>query len=101
MNNPSTYLLYLGIAILILIAVNSVLPQPKDNIETTGVVLASTLTQSLDGHRKYLSVQTSKSDVFRVSIPISIHCEVGKNVQLLGNTRSLETTTSFQFISCD
>ncbi|MGY3571426.1 hypothetical protein [Vibrio paucivorans] len=100
MNNPKVYVLCLLVAFGILFAVLKLQPDTSINVETQATVLESTLTQSLDGHRRYLTVETQQAKLYRVSVPITNECTKGDTVKLRGNTSNLETSTSFQFISC-
>lgn len=99
MNNPKIYLATFVLSILVLVFI--ILIQPKHNDEVySGVVISQTLTQSLDGHRRYLSIRTQHDELILVPSPASIHCPEGYNVTFKTKQGFVTTVTSYKFVSC-
>ena len=63
-------------------------------------VISNTLTQSLDGHRRYLTVETQDNEIFRVSIPPTTDCPLDSVVALDTLTNQITEQNSYQFIHC-
>jgi hypothetical protein len=63
-------------------------------------VISNTLTQSLDGHRRYLTVQTKDNEVFRVSIAPTTDCPIDSVVALDTLNNQITGQSSYQFIYC-
>lgn len=63
-------------------------------------VISNTLTQSLDGHRRYLTVQTQDHQVFRISIAPTIDCPIDSTVALDTLSNQITGLNSYQFVRC-
>lgn len=68
--------LILGIGVIVLIALVQFTTPDSSPIEKRGVVLSNTLTQSLDGHRRYLTLKLDDEPIFRLSVPASLDCPI-------------------------
>ncbi|MFS1918066.1 MULTISPECIES: hypothetical protein [unclassified Vibrio] len=63
-------------------------------------VISNTLTQSLDGHRRYLTVETQNNEIFRVSTPPTTDCPLDSVVALDTLNNQITGQSSYQFIHC-
>lgn len=63
-------------------------------------VIANTLTQSLDGHRRYLTVAIDSVSSLRVSVPSTVDCPIGSTVELNQQSSRLTKQINYQFIRC-
>lgn len=63
-------------------------------------VIANTLTQSLDGHRRYLTLQASDQEIFRVSVAPATDCPIDSMVTLDTLSNQITGQSSYQFIDC-
>lgn len=66
----------LGLGVVVLVALIQLTAPSFDPIEKRAIVLANTLTQSLDGHRRYLTLKLDGEPSFRLSVPASIDCPI-------------------------
>ncbi|MDV6252817.1 hypothetical protein [Vibrio sp. EA2] len=98
MDNPKHYILVLVslVALLLVLWLNA----SKTEKTVTAKVISNTLTKSLDGQRRYLTINSPETGQQRVSVPASASCPVGSTVTL---SRATETTIeqSFSFVSCE
>ncbi|MEZ9165606.1 hypothetical protein [Vibrio cyclitrophicus] len=63
-------------------------------------VISNTLTQSLDGHRRYLTLQSQGNEIFRVSIPPTTDCPIDSVVVLDTLSNQITGQNSYQFAHC-
>ncbi|MFS1443710.1 hypothetical protein BCU50_018220 [Vibrio sp. 10N.286.46.E10] len=63
-------------------------------------VISNTLTQSLDGHRRYLTVETQNNEILRVSTPPTTDCPLDSVVALDTLNNQITGQSSYQFIHC-
>ncbi|WP_454440191.1 hypothetical protein [Vibrio bathopelagicus] len=63
-------------------------------------VISNTLTQSLDGHRRYLTLQTNDQEIFRVSVAPATDCPIDSMVTLDTLSNQITGQSSYQFIDC-
>jgi len=75
------------------------LTTPTEN-KITASIIANTLTQSLDGHRRYLTLEHSELGTFRLGIPATTDCQVDDSALLQELSNQLTQARSYQFISC-
>ncbi|MGY0615404.1 hypothetical protein [Vibrio sp. FJH11] len=98
MDNPKTYIVVLIslFALLIFIWLNT------SNTEktVTATVISNTLTQSLDGQRRYLTVDSPTIGQQRVSVSTTVSCPVGSTVTL-SQTTGTTIEHSLSFVSCE
>ncbi|WP_436317885.1 hypothetical protein [Vibrio rotiferianus] len=62
-------------------------------------VISNTLTQSLDGQRRYLTVQLKHSGSRRIQVPTSTHCPEGASASF-EVTSTVFSAKYFNFLSC-
>ncbi|MGF1754692.1 hypothetical protein L4C33_13965 [Vibrio makurazakiensis] len=90
-------LLFIGVGILLTLTSFPVAKPTGKELKATA--LANTLTQSLDGQRRYLTLQINQGPTFRVSIPIQVTCPVGSTVYI-EEFSSLFSNNSYRFVRC-
>lgn len=66
----------LGAGILVLVALIQLTAPTSDPIQKRAIVMANTLTQSLDGHRRYLTLKLDGEPSFRLSVPATLDCPI-------------------------
>ena len=99
-------ILSIGIGLLWFLSYFPMTSSTGTRIEAT--VISNTLTQSLDGHRRYLTVEMvndpliegTKTDILRVSIPPTTDCPIDSIVVLDTLTNQITEQNSYQFIHC-
>ncbi|WP_122046274.1 hypothetical protein [Vibrio atlanticus] len=99
-------ILSIGIGLLLFLTYFPMTSSTGERIQAT--VISNTLTQSLDGHRRYLTVETSdnelseknKTETFRVSIPPTTDCPIDSIVVLDTLNNQITGQSSYQFIHC-
>lgn len=99
MNNPKiflTALVTLSLALILLIYLLS----PTQNRSINGVVVSQTVTQSLDGQRRYLNVQLDNGDTVLVTAPTSTPCPKGSVISLLKEQNVISKSSNYRFSSC-
>ncbi|WP_139133620.1 hypothetical protein [Vibrio splendidus] len=74
------FILMCGVGVLLALSYFPLTSETGQRIQAK--VISNTLTQSLDGHRRYLTVQTKDNDVFRVSIAPTTDCPIDSVVAL-------------------
>ncbi|WKY60472.1 hypothetical protein Q5H80_16680 [Vibrio sp. SNU_ST1] len=100
------FILMCGVGVLLALTYFPMTSSTGERIEAT--VISNTLTQSLDGHRRYLTVEMSdnelseknKTETFRVSIPPTTDCPIDSIVVLDTLTNQITEQNSYQFIHC-
>ncbi|EJT0551681.1 TPA: hypothetical protein RQJ80_000479 [Vibrio vulnificus] len=91
-------LLLSGIALLLLL--QHLLRDKPDNQRLHAILLSNTLTQSLDGHRRYLTVKLPDSSVLRLTVKPDNDCQPPAQVLLAKGTNALTEQPSYHFIEC-
>ncbi|MEZ8066068.1 hypothetical protein [Vibrio sp. FF145] len=99
-------ILSIGIGLLLCLTYFPMAPSTGKTTEAT--VISNTLTQSLDGHRRYLTVEMvndefsegTKTGIFRVTIPPTTDCPIDSIVTLDTLTNQITKQNSYQFIRC-
>ena len=66
----------LGLGVVVLVALIQLTAPSSVPVEKRAIVMANTLTQSLDGHRRYLTLKLDDEPSFRLSVPATIECPV-------------------------
>lgn len=66
----------LGLGVVVLVALIQLTTPSSNTVEKRAIVMANTLTQSLDGHRRYLTLKLDDEPSFRLSVPATIECPV-------------------------
>ncbi|TFH90192.1 hypothetical protein [Vibrio ouci] len=99
MNNPKVFTLILIFTFVLLIVVLKLRPE-KQSVTIRATVISQTLTQSLDGHRRFVNVVTEDQQQFLIPTDPKLDCPKG-SVVLLESKQSLSSTlTSYQLIQC-
>ncbi|MEZ8191575.1 hypothetical protein [Vibrio sp. 1F279] len=91
-------ILSIGIGLLLFLTYFPMTSSTGERIEAR--VISNTLTQSLDGHRRYLTVETQDNEIFRVSIPPTTDCPIDSIVVLDTLNNQITRQSSYQFIHC-
>ncbi|CAK1694713.1 conserved hypothetical protein [Vibrio crassostreae] len=92
------FILMCGVGVLLALTYFPLTSETGQRIQAK--VISNTLTQSLDGHRRYLTVQTEDDQVFRVSIPPTTDCPLDSVVALDTLNNQIAAQSSYQFIHC-
>ncbi|WP_367989801.1 hypothetical protein AB2S62_21565 [Vibrio sp. NTOU-M3] len=87
MNSPKVYLAMLMAAVIVLTILSFSLQQ-KNVHEFNAKVTANTLTQSLDGQRRYLNIITQTNEPLLIHVVASLYCPVGSDVRIQKETTS-------------
>ncbi|MBW3698488.1 hypothetical protein EK599_22685 [Vibrio sp. T187] len=93
-------LLLLGIGVIILVLLNRYPLTYPTGKQVTALVMSNTLTQSLDGHRRYLTLEMGANEIFRLSVAPVQDCPVGSTVELEENESLLSSQKNYRFIRC-
>ncbi|WP_117234158.1 hypothetical protein [Vibrio maerlii] len=99
MNNPKTLIAAFIVACILLYTVLKLF-QSESNETVTATVVSQTLTQSLDGHRRYLNIKTSDGEIALLTIPPSQDCPEGSQVKLSKQSYQATDKPTMRFISC-
>ncbi|MCC2521414.1 hypothetical protein [Vibrio coralliilyticus] len=100
MNNPKIFLaalLLLSLVLLGLIALN----KPKQTTKVQALVLTQTLTQSLDGNRRFLNIEFSDGDQTMISIPPQTECPPNSIVELYKKSSLFSDAIGYRYIQCN
>lgn len=100
MNNPKIFLaalLLLSLVLLGLIALN----KPKQTTRVQALVLTQTLTQSLDGNRRFLNIEFSDGDQTMISIPPQTECPANSIVELDKKSALFSDAISYRYVQCN
>ncbi|MEZ8019517.1 hypothetical protein ACED63_13975 [Vibrio splendidus] len=92
------FILMCGLGVLLALTYFPLTSETGQRIQAK--VISNTLTQSLDGHRRYLTVQTKDNDVFRISIAPTTDCPIDSMVTLDTLNNQITGQSSYQFIHC-
>ncbi len=99
MNQPKRYLAVFALACVLLVFL--LMLSPKRTPQTvSGKLLAQTLTQSLDGHRRYLNVQLSDGQTILVNAPPTTDCAEDADVVLIAERNAMSSEHFYRFKSC-
>lgn len=99
MNNPKVFLTAMLLLCLIFAATVLFLPAAASST-VTGTVVSQTLTQSLDGHRRYLSVSLTDGHTVLVTAPATSNCPQGSSITLIKEKGVLGSESHYRFDSC-
>lgn len=99
MNNPKVYLTVFFTTCLILYALLKLSPR-QDNTSFQAEVVSQTLTQSLDGHRRYLQVMTERGERHLIQSDPLIDCPKGSTVLVALDSNLFADTESLKFVRC-
>lgn len=99
MNNPKVFTLILIFTFVLLVAVLKLRPE-KPVVTIRATVINQTLTQSLDGHRRFLTVVTDELKQHVVTIDPKQDCPEGSIVELKSENSLLSNLTSYQLVKC-
>ncbi|CAM3229186.1 hypothetical protein [Vibrio neptunius] len=100
MNNPKIFLaalLLLALVLLGLIAIN----KPKQTTRVQALVLTQTLTQSLDGNRRFLNIEFGDGGQTMISIPPQTECPVNSIVELDKKSSPFSDAISYRYVQCN
>ena len=99
MNNPKIFLAALITLSLVLALLLFLLPS-EQNTSIKGVVVSQTVTQSLDGQRRYLNVQLDTGNTILVTAPAASTCPEGSIIVLKEEPNNFGISSSYRFSSC-
>ncbi|WP_260261438.1 hypothetical protein [Vibrio intestinalis] len=97
MDNPKIFVSAFVVSIIVLLGLLSL--QHSSTEQRTFDIVSSTLTQSLDGHRRFLTVQLDDSQTAVISAPVDNRCENAQQTTVEVETDMLGNA-SYRFISC-
>ncbi|KIN12662.1 hypothetical protein QTO01_17105 [Vibrio mytili] len=98
MDNPKTYILVFACLSAMLLLLLLIPPSTEKTVSAT--VISNTLTQSLDGQRRYLTIDAVTTGQQRVSVPISVSCSEGATATFKQATDSA-IKQPLSLISCE
>ncbi|WP_434998753.1 hypothetical protein ACRZ5S_19395 [Vibrio scophthalmi] len=98
MDNPKYFLAALLAALMLLLALLWFNSDSNSQV-TTVPIIESTLTQSLDGQRRFLTLDLGEGNTHVISAPISVQCNLQELAQIEIATDRLGHV-SYHFISC-
>ncbi|MGF1908438.1 hypothetical protein L4C38_03235 [Vibrio kasasachensis] len=99
MNNPKIFIFAFLIACLALISLLWL--SPEKNVQgIQGTVVSQTLTQSLDGHRRYLNVITDDNQTLLIPSPATVDCPKGSRIALELESTIFQQQNHYQFKAC-
>lgn len=99
MNSPKIFIATLFLLVALLAVLLYLTPnEPQKRIQAK--VVTQTLTQSLDGHRKYLNVQLADGKQLLLSIPPKTDCPTGSIVELSTKNSVATDDTRYEFVQC-
>jgi|GEM_PF-1166842 len=99
MNNPKVFLT--AMLLLCLVFAATVLFLPANSSSTvTGTVVSQTLTQSLDGHRRYLNVVTDNNQSLLLQSDPKIDCPKDSHVTIQQEQSFFSDHVSYTVIKC-
>ncbi|WP_282176092.1 hypothetical protein [Vibrio nereis] len=99
MSNPKIYLTTLFTSLLVLI-LQLYFQSPNRSDTQVGFVVSQTVTQSLDGHRRYLSVRTQTNELILIQSPVNANCPKGYRVTFKEEQGLTQEIISYKFVSC-
>jgi hypothetical protein len=99
MNNPKTYLTVFALCCLVLWGLLKLSPSQKDNTFQAQVV-SQTTTQSLDGHRRYLQIETPDEELHLIQSDPLIDCPENSTATIAIESHLFSNRTSFKFVRC-
>ncbi len=99
MSNPKIYLATFFTSLLVLILLLYFQPPNRSDTQV-GFVVSQTVTQSLDGHRRYLSVRTQTNELILIQSPVNANCPKGYRVTFKEEQGLTQKTMSYKFVSC-
>lgn len=99
MSNPKIYLATLFTSLAVLILLLYFQPQSRSGNQV-GFVVSQTKTQSLDGHRRYLSVRTQTNELILIQSPVNANCPKGYRVTFKEEQGLTQEIISYKFVSC-
>ncbi|MGR5130915.1 hypothetical protein [Vibrio alfacsensis] len=100
MDNPKTYILTFVGAIFVLALVLLLTSSKRETRVVSATVISNTLTQSLDGQRRYLTIESENTGQQRVSVPNSVTCPKGSIATFSQTTDSL-FEQPLTFLKCE
>ncbi|WP_295891030.1 hypothetical protein [uncultured Vibrio sp.] len=104
MNNPKVFLLLFALASVVLfglIKLSETWHQGDTSNQTIeSTVLNNTLTQSIDGHRRYLTLAVDGKDPVVISVSPSIQCGVGRTALISTVETLLPQKKQYKYLSC-
>ena len=99
LDNPKTFILVF-VAAIVALCLALWLTSSDETQTITATVISNTLTQSLDGQRRYLTIESEESGIKRVAVPTSPHCPKGSLATFSQPTDSL-FEQPLTFLSCE
>lgn len=99
MNSPKVFVTAFAVLALILVALLTLSPNPS-SLVIDGVVTNQTLTQSLDGHRRFINVTTSDKQSLLIQIDPLNDCPTGSNVTIKSESSLFSEVSSYQLVTC-
>lgn len=99
MNSPKVFIAAFCFATLILVALLAFKPTTEQTL-INGVVVSQTLTQSLDGHRKFINIITSENQKLLIQADPKTDCPKGSNITVKLESGLISGIDSYQLVKC-
>ncbi|WP_083796314.1 hypothetical protein [Vibrio sp. AND4] len=99
MDNPKTFILVF-VSALIALCLTLWLTSSGKTQTISAEVISNTLTLSLDGQRRYLTIKSGEIGTKRVAVPASVSCPEGARATFSQVTNSL-FEQSLIFLNCE
>ncbi|KOO15956.1 hypothetical protein AKJ18_07350 [Vibrio xuii] len=99
MNNPKTYFIVLLLCSLLVLVILWLKPDTKPELFQARVV-SQTLTQSLDGHRRYLNVITDNNQSLLLQSDPKLDCPKDSHITIQQDQSFFSDHVSYTVIKC-
>lgn len=97
MDKPKTFLTMLALACALLVALLWFKTDQTQQLQ--GKVLSQTLTQSLDGHRRFLKISLTQGELI-VQVDPKIECPEGSTVIIEQRQSLFNDVSTFHLVNC-
>lgn len=99
MNSPKIFIAAFCFVTLILVALLAFKPKTEHTL-INGVVVSQTLTQSLDGHRKFINIVISDNQELLIQADPKTDCPKGSNITVKQESGLISGIDSHQLVKC-
>ncbi|MFM2586736.1 hypothetical protein [Vibrio sp. TBV020] len=99
MNSPKVFIAAFCFTALILLTLLKLFPATQST-KIEGTVVNQTLTQSLDGHRRFLNITTSNNQGILIQTDPKVDCPKGSKVTIKQESGLISSVSSYQLVKC-
>lgn len=99
LDSPKTYIFVFAGTVLLLVLVLWFTSSEKTQT-VTATVISNTLTQSLDGQRRYLTIDLPEQGQAPISVPATVDCPAGSTA-IFNQTTSSLFEQPLTFLKCE